>query len=165
MDSQYRTSVHYFTAKVKDSWVFKIIAEGISKSFGVALAVRLITGIVTEFLLLQNLYVQIHAGKFYAKGYTILKINIPQAIISNKTKISATMSQIIGQYQTMGHGKLKIIISAIKALLFPSAIVKFKTKIVAEPIVGQYIRLAQIDPVALVDIDSDTLEQVETVIW
>lgn len=165
MGSQYRTNIHFFTGKVKDSWVFKIIAEGISKSFGIAIAIKLKQVInTTELILWQAIHQKFSIGKFYAKAYPIFVLSISTSIIRNRTKISAFMSQIIKQYQIIKTGKFHIITSAIKFILRPGSIVKFRTRLVADPIVGQYIKIAQIDPQTLVDIDTNTLGQIEVVV-
>ncbi len=163
---QNRTSTHFLIGKIKNNWFFNIITEGFSRSFGLTTIIRLATEINTAgVLLLQNLSAHIYIKKLYLNASIVkLRINMPKVIVSSKTKIFAFMAQIIKQYQTMKFGLSRIRILAIKLLLRPSGIVRFKTHLIGDPIVGQYIKLVQVDSNILADMDSSTLEQIEITI-
>lgn len=160
-----RGNTHYFISKIKNSWFFRIVAEGISKSFGLVAIIRLTTKIVEQgFLLLRMPITRIRNIRFYIDTSIWLRIIMPQTYIRNKLKIQAFMAQIIKQYQDISLKKINVVASYMKLLLRPAPVIRFRTRLVANPIVGQYVRLAAIDPMILADIDSNTLEDTETVI-
>ena len=165
-NGQNRINTHSFIGRIKNSWVFNIIAEGFSHSFGLAAIIRLVVEINTSaMLLLQNISAHIYIKKLYLRTSAIkLILNMPKVAVLNKTKISAFMAQIIKQYQTIKFGLSRMRVLGIKLLLRSSGTIRFKTKLIGDPIVGQYTRLVQIDPNILADMDSNTLEQVDIII-
>lgn len=160
-----RKNSHFFSGKIKNIWVFKILGGGISKSFGITSVIRLITKISSQVLLLSKIpYASIANGKFFLRVGAIFKINMPQTYIRGKVRVQAFMAQIIKQYQTLRIFSAHIVASYVKLILQSAPIIRVKTRLAANPIVGQYTRLAQVDPINLADIDGDTLEQIEAVI-
>lgn len=160
-----RRNSHFFTGKIKNAWIFKILAEGISKSFGINSIIRLKTKIFAGAVsLLKIPYASIANGRFFLRVSAIFKINMPQFYIRSKISVQAFMAQIIKQYQTLRIFSVHVITTYLKLVLQSTPIIRVKTRLVANPIVGQYTKLAQVDPMLLADIDSKTLEQTEAVI-
>lgn len=162
MDS--RKNSRFFIAKIKKSWFFKVGAEGFSKVFGLlsTIVLRAKVNINKISLLIKIPETYINIENLYLKIATLLKLNI-LINMRNKISIQAKMSQIIKQYQTILLRSFNII-SRLLLVLQLLPIIRIKTRLVANPIVGQYTKLAQVDPMLLADIDSKTLEQTEAVI-